>query len=124
MPQKVNPVDPDSDEAKDIRSEFDDRVNMTRKQIEDWLDTDESKSVGQPGGSGGDTVGRESARRIVKILDKKVADLTGEDLAHMKKTNGYVSRHLKQKPDTSGDDELRGTDWTYSLKNWGHDPLK
>ena len=122
MPQKVNPVDPDSDEAKEIRNEFDDNVNMTRKQIEDWLGTDESKSVGQPGGSG-ETVGRDSAKRIVKILGKKVADLTAEDIGHMKKTNGYISRHLKQRPDASGD-ALRQTDWTYSLKNWGHDPLK
>lgn len=123
MAQKVNPVDPDSDEAKEIRDDFDDKVNMTVKQIEDWLDTDESKSVGQAGGDDGDTVGRDSAKKIVKILGKKVADLTGEDIAHMKKTNGYISRHLKQKPDKSGD-ELRETDWTYSLKNWGHDPLK
>jgi len=71
----------------------------------------------------GETVGRDSAKKIVRILDKKVGDLTGEDIAHMKKTNGYISRHLKQKPDKSGD-ELAGTDWTYSLKNWGHDPLK
>ena len=59
----------------------------------------------------------------MKILDKKVGDLTGEDIAHMKKTNGYISRHLKQKPD-KGKDELAETDWTYSLRNWGHDPLK
>ena len=123
MPQKVNPVDPDSDEADEIRKEFDDKVNMTKSEIEQWLDTDESKSVGQSGGAGGETVGRDSAKRIVKILDKKKGDLTGEDLAHMKKTNSYIARHLKQKPDHSKD-ELREMDWTYSLKNWGHDPLR
>lgn len=41
----------------------------------------------------------------------------------MKKTNGHISRHLEQRPDKSKDD-LREADWTYSLKNWGHDPLK
>ena len=123
MPQKVNPVDPDSDEAKEIRDDFDDLVNMTKSEIETWLGTDESKSVGQAGGSGGETVGRDSAKRIVRILDKKVADLTGEDVAHMKKTNSYIKRHSKQKPDKSGD-ELREAAWTYSLKNWGHNPLK
>ena len=122
MPQKVNLVDPDSDEAKEIRADFGDLVNMTRKEIEDWLDTDESKSVGQSGGSGGETVGRDSARRIVRILGTKVGDYTGEDIAHMKKTNGYISRHLRQRPHQS-ENELREADWTYSLKNWGHDPL-
>lgn len=117
--QKVNPVDPDSKEAKEIRDEFDDNVNMTKKQIEDWLETDESKSVGQDAG-GGESVGRQSAKRIIKILDKKVADLTGEDIGHMKKVNGYVSRHLEQRPEGN----LEDADWTYSLRNWGHDPLK
>jgi hypothetical protein len=41
----------------------------------------------------------------------------------MQKVIGYIHRHLKQKPDKS-DKELAETNWTYSLKNWGHDPLK
>ena len=123
MPHKVNPVDPGADEAKEIRDEFDDRVNMTRKEIEDWLETEESKEVGQSGGSGGESVGRDSAKRIVAILDKKVADLTAEDVGHMKKTNAYITRHLKQRPD-KGKQELEDAAWTHSLRNWGHDPLK
>lgn len=123
MPQKVKDVDPDSDEAQEIWEEFSDAVNMTPSEIEDWLETDESKSVGQSGGSGGETVGRDSAKRILRIKDKKKSDLTGADLAHMKKVNGYVARHLEQKPDKQAK-ELRETDWTFSLKNWGHDPMK
>jgi hypothetical protein len=122
VPQKVNPVDPDSDEAGEIWDEFRDKVNMTRSALEKWLDTDESKSVGQKDG-GGESVGHDSGRRIMAILDKKKADLDGEDLAHMKKTNGYIARHLKQRPDKS-EAELAQTDWTYSLRNWGHDPVK
>ena len=41
----------------------------------------------------------------------------------MEKVNGYVSRHTEQRPDMPRN-ELEETDWTYSLKNWGHDPLK
>jgi hypothetical protein len=67
-------------------------------------------------------VGHESGRRIVRILRKKKSDLTGDDLAHMKKVNGYIARHLKQRPDRPKD-ELAGMTWTHSLKNWGHDPL-
>ena len=41
----------------------------------------------------------------------------------MKKVNGYIARHTKQRP-KGGKEKLREADWTYSLKNWGHDPLK
>ena len=87
------------------------------------LGGERSKSVGQRGGKGGETVGRDSAKRIIAIKRKRAADLTAQDIAHMKKVNGYIARHLKQRPKKSGA-ELRETDWTASLKNWGHDPLK
>ncbi len=34
------------DERQQIIDEFDDSVNMSRKELENWLGTDESKSVG------------------------------------------------------------------------------
>jgi hypothetical protein len=71
MAQQVKPVDPASDEAKAVKREFRERVNMSPSEIEKWLQGDKSRSVGQPNGRGGAT-----------------------------------------------------TDWTYSLKNRGHDPLK
>jgi hypothetical protein len=119
--QQVNPVDPGSDEAPEIRREFRRRVTMSAAQLRDWLDTDESKAAGQKDG-GGESVGHESGRRILAILGKKAGELDADDLAHMKKVNGYIARHLAQRPDTS-DDELRDSAWAHSLKNWGHDPL-
>ena len=123
MPQKVNPVDPGSDEAKSIKREFREKVNMSPSEMERWVAGEKSKSVGQPGGKDGSTVGRDSAKRILAIKRKRAADLTGRDIAHMKKVNGYIARHLKQRPKKSAA-ELRESDWTYSLKNWGHDPLR
>ncbi len=38
----------------------------------------------------------------------------------MNKVQGYVHRHLEQRP--AGD--VDQTRWRYSLMNWGHDPLK
>ncbi|WNV91498.1 DUF3140 domain-containing protein [Umezawaea sp. Da 62-37] len=99
-------------------SEFTDAVNMTASELERWLDTDESKSVGQS--DGGEAVGHRSGRRIVSILGKKQADLTDADEQHMRKVVGYVHRHLAQRP--SGD--VEDSRWRYSLMNWGHDPLK
>jgi hypothetical protein len=97
--------------------QFDGSVNMTRKELENWLQTDESKSVGQ---GEGESKGHESGRRIVEILQKNKSDYTDEDLEHMKKVNAYVKRHLGQGP--SGD--VEDSKWRYSLMNWGHDPLK
>lgn len=102
-----------------VHTEFNDAVNMTAKQLEEWLDTDDSKAVGQKSG-GGESTGHTSGRHIVKILRTKKDDLSDHDVAHMRKVNGYVKRHLAQRP--SGD--VRDTSWRYSLMNWGHDPTK
>jgi hypothetical protein len=55
---------------------------------------------------------------MVGILDKKKSDY--DDIDHMKKVVGYVNRQQAQKPE--GD--VEGSNWRYSLLNWGHDPLK
>lgn len=46
MAQKVHPVDPDSDEAPEIRHEFDKPVSMSASEIEKRLETDASEAVG------------------------------------------------------------------------------
>ncbi|PSL47110.1 uncharacterized protein DUF3140 [Saccharothrix carnea] len=101
-----------------MSGEFDEAVNMTAAELERWLNTDESKSVGQS--TGGESVGHESGRRIVELLRTKKGELTEDDHAHMRKVVGYVHRHLAQRP--AGD--VGHTRWRYSLMNWGHDPLK
>jgi hypothetical protein len=104
----------------DVHADFRDAVNMTAAELAKWLGTDESKGVGQKPAAGGESVGHDSGRRIIKILGTKKADLTGADEAHMRKVVGYVHRHLAQRP--HGD--VTETAWRYSLMNWGHDPGK
>ncbi|XRQ12583.1 DUF3140 domain-containing protein [Actinomadura welshii] len=104
--------------AADTAAEFGEAVNMTAKELERWLETDESRSVGQK--DGGESTGHASGRRIVDLLRTNRSDLTEDDYAHMRKVTGYVHRHLAQRP--SGD--VTETPWRYSLMNWGHDPLK
>jgi Protein of unknown function (DUF3140) len=94
-------------------------VNMTAGELEKWLDTEVSQSVGDKS-SGGESTGHQSGRRIVALLRSKKGDLDGDDAAHMRKVVGYVHRHLAQRPD--GD--VTDTAWRHSLMNWGHDPLK
>jgi len=108
-----------TDDDQTTEKDFGDAVNMTASEIEKWLDTDESKGVGDKSG-GGESTGHASGRRIIAILRKKKADLTSDDHEHMRKVVGYVRRHLAQRP--SGD--VTETPWRYSLMNWGHDPEK
>ena len=98
--------------------EFRDTVNMTAAELEKWLDTDESKAVGQK--SGGESTGHASGRRIVSLLRFKNSELTDDDYSHMRKVIGFAHRHLAQRP--SGD--ISESAWRYSLMNWGHDPCK
>ena len=92
-------------------------VNMTAGELEKWLETDESRGVGQKSGNG-ESTGHASGRRIVALLRSRKSDLTDDDYRHMRKVVGYARRHLAQRP--SGD--IRDTAWRYSLMNWGHDP--
>ena len=105
--------------SSDIYTSFHHDVNMTASELTHWLKTDESKSVGQDSGDG-ESIGHQSGEHIVRILEKKKADLTPDDEAHMHKVHSYVSRHSAQRP--HGD--VTDTRWRYSLMNWGHDPLK
>lgn len=106
-------------EQRDVAKEFDQLVNMTASELKDWLGTEASKTAGQHK-YGGESTGHASGRHIVEILRSKKADLSDEDYEHMRKVNGYVHRHLAQKP--SGD--VTESRWRHSLMNWGHDPLK
>ena len=108
--------------ARDFRS----AVNMTAGEMQVWLKTEESRSVGwadgepksKPGGR--ESIGHKSGERIIGIRQKAREELTAADYAHMKKVIGYVHRHLAQKP--AGD--VEHSRWRYSLMNWGHDPMK
>jgi hypothetical protein len=102
-----------------VIEEFDEAVNMSRKELEDWLETEESKEVGQKDGDS-ESKGHESGRKIVEVLEKDESDYTEDDIDHMRRVVSYVHRHQAQKPKGNIED----SNWRYSLMNWGHDPLK
>lgn len=106
-------------EKKEVKADFDEVVNVTASQLEKWLKTDESSSVGQKEDGDSESTGHRSGEKIIAILGKKKADLSDDDYAHIRKVVSYVRRHSAQKPENSD-----GSNWEYSLKNWGHDPAK
>jgi hypothetical protein len=106
------------EELQRITLQFQEAVNLDAGELEAWLRTEESQSVGfRPNGSG-ESVGHASGRRIVEILRSRHP--SEDDHGHMRKVVGYVHRHLAQRP--CGD--VTHTPWRYSLLNWGHDPLR
>jgi len=117
---------------QEIIDQFNEYVNMSADELKKWLEGDDSQGAGWTGGKGeGETVGHESGRKIVEILesnpDKDPEQYSSEQLAHMKKVNAYCKRHLAQEDklkDSKSKEELAETKSTKSLKNWGHDPLK
>jgi len=108
------------DDARAVRQEFARLTNLTQAELRAWLTTAESKKVGMVRKGEQESVGRQSARRILQIRDTPTADLSDADYAHMKKVIGYCRRHLAQRP--FGD--VTNTRWRWSLMNWGHDPLR
>ena len=110
--------DEDSDT---VRREFQEAVNMSSEELERWLETAESRSVGQKQDGAGESTGHAEGRRVVELLRTGTSDLTDDDLTPMRTVHGYVARHLAQQP---AKEDLEHSRWRYSLMNWGHDPLK
>lgn len=108
------------DDERAIRSEFDRLTNMSQAELRAWLETPQSRQVGMVRRGETESVGRQSARKILAIRDTEACDLSDADYRHMKKVIGYCRRHLAQRP--WGD--VTDTRWRWSLMNWGHDPLK
>ena len=108
-------------DRKKVALEFSAAVNMTAAELRKWLATDESRRVGWKGADGNraESVGHASGRAIARILGTSAAKLTDDDYAQMRKTVGFVRRHLAQQPANPVT-----SPWRYSLMNWGHDPMK
>lgn len=109
------------DDRDTVVRDFADAVNMTPAALKAWLETDDSRSVGMTHEGEHEAVGHAEGRRILDLKRTLKADLTDDDLAHMRKVVGYVRRHLAQ---GGSKDDVETSRWRYSLMNWGHDPLK
>jgi hypothetical protein len=102
----------------EVRARFAQLVNMSAGELEAWLDTAHSRSVGQDSGDG-ESIGRKSGRRILAILRSHAAP-SADDIRHMRRVVSFIRRQQACAP-------LRNREssrWRYALMNWGHDPLK
>ena len=106
-------------ERERIRARFRAAVNMDADELEAWLATDESLSVGQKKDGASESIGHAAGRRIAQILRKPEPELTPEDYAQMRSAAGFINRHRAQEPANTVTSR-----WRRSLMNWGRDPLK
>ncbi|KQC33310.1 DNA-binding protein [Nonlabens sp. YIK11] len=108
-------------DKEEVWDEFQTKQNMTSKELEDWLETDESKNAGKEMDNG-ETIGHSSGRSILKIKSKNKSDLTRANWDKINETVGYYHQNLHESQKPSSDVET--SPWYYALKNWGHDALK
>ena len=102
-----------------VQAAFTAAINMDADELEEWLETPQSLSVGQKKDKAAESVGHAAGRRIVTILRSDDAALDDDDYRLMRKAVGFVHRHRVQEPAN-----MVTSRWRYSLMNWGHDPLK
>ncbi|CAK4031972.1 Hypothetical predicted protein [Lecanosticta acicola] len=109
-----------------VIQEFNELINMSADELQDWLGREESTGAGWDKDDGsGETIGHDSGRKIVAILQKNPkkdpSQYDEEDIPHMRKVVAYNKRHLAQEGKAKQDPNSKSAK---SLKNWGHDPQK
>jgi hypothetical protein len=101
----------------ELWQEFHTVVNMTSRELEDWLRT---RSADEDDEALPDQAGTPTGRHVVQILGKRRVDLTEDDARVMRRV---VERVRAQRRDdlepTAGD-----AAWRHRLMSLGHDPLK
>lgn len=106
-------------------------INMGAKELQAFIDSDDGKEAGlsrkESGKAGAKgkkiTSGRDSARAIVRLLDKKKEDWESRDWDWANKQISFISR-MKGSAGPLRDDKGRPTRKLLALKIWGYNPEK
>ncbi|GGS46867.1 DUF3140 domain-containing protein [Actinokineospora fastidiosa] len=101
----------------DLWTEFHRVVNMTSRELSDWLRTASATQDTEPLP---DQAGTPTGQEVLHVLAKRRVDLTGEDERVMRKVVERVHRERRDDLEpTAGQDA-----WRHRLMSIGHDPLK
>lgn len=104
-------------EIETVWDEFHTVVNMTSRELRDWLAT---ASANEEAEALPDQVRPETGRRVLEILSKRRTDVTADDVEVMRHVVDVV-RTVHPDPDGGDVDDDA---WRRRLMNVGHDPLK
>jgi Protein of unknown function (DUF3140) len=94
-------------------------VNMTSRELEDWLRTEDAheRTEPLPDQAGG---GAALGRRVLEILGKRRTDVTPRDTEVMREVVDTVAAQRDEQYTTKPGDPA----WRHRLMCLGHDPLK
>jgi hypothetical protein len=107
----------DLDDPDALWTEFHTVVNMTSRELEDWLRV---RAAGEDAEELPDQVGTERGRHVLAVLGKRKTDLTDDDLRVMRSVVQTVrSERREDLEPTAGE-----AHWRHRLMTLGHDPLK
>jgi hypothetical protein len=103
--------------SDELWNEFHTVVNMTSRELSDWLRAESSSEVAE---TLPDHAGPATGQQVVAVLGKRRADLTHDDIALMEQVVATVRAERGEELEpTAGDDG-----WRRRLMSLGHDPLK
>jgi hypothetical protein len=103
--------------ADELWHEFHRVVNMSSRELADWLRT---RSAGPGTESLPDQAGTPTGQQVLHLLSKRRTDLTPEDLELMRK----VIRRVRAERHGHRESVAGHTGWRHRLMSLGHDPLK
>ncbi|MFD7712715.1 DUF3140 domain-containing protein [Streptomyces sp. NPDC059785] len=110
-------VDLTDDELDALWNEFHTLVNMTSRELRDWLMV---RSADETTEEVPDHAGTENGRRVLDILGKRRVDLNPDDIRVMRNVTGTIrSQRGADLEPTAGQ-----PNWRHRLMTLGHDPLK
>ncbi|SHJ90350.1 Protein of unknown function [Pseudonocardia thermophila] len=101
----------------DLWNEFHRVVNMTSRELREWLETDDAQEDSEPAVG---PIGTPTGRATLAVLAKRRGDLTVDDVAVMRRVvdRVHAERGVDMEP-TAGQ-----AHWRRKLMRIGHDPLK
>jgi Protein of unknown function (DUF3140) len=107
----------DPDELDELWDEFHTVVNMTSRELEDWL---RAQSAGEEAEELPDEAGSDRGRHVLAVLGKRKGDLTSDDVRVMRSVVQTVREQRREDLEpTAGE-----AHWRHRLMTLGHDPLK
>ena len=104
-------------DVETLWDEFHALVNMTSRELEDWL---RAQSSGEQAEALPDQAGTERGRGVLAVLGKRKKDLTDDDLQVMRS----VVRTIRQQRGETPEPTAGQPRWRHRLMTIGHDPLK
>ncbi|HET7735523.1 MAG TPA: DUF3140 domain-containing protein [Nocardioidaceae bacterium] len=102
----------------DLWQEFHRVVNMTSRELSDWLRVDAATENTE---AVPDQAGTELGRAVLAVLGKRRADVTDDDVTVMRRV---VDKVHGLRGDEELEPEAGDASWRHRLMRVGHDPLK